>query len=55
MIRPHMEYIDITIQSGIKEKEEKLDKLQDMALRRIEYCNTMDDRLEYDVLRKKKV
>ena len=50
MIRPHMEFIDSIVESGTKEKIEKLDKVQDKALRRIEYCNNKEDRLNYDML-----
>ena len=53
MIRPYMEYIDFIVESGTKEKIEKLDKLQDRALRRIEYCVNPVDRLEYGALRSK--
>ena len=53
MIRPHMEYIDFIVESGTKEKIEKLDKTQDKALRHIEFCNDKDDRLNYDLLRNK--
>ena len=53
MIRPHMEYIGFIIESGTNEKVAKLDKLQDKALRRIEYCSKPEDRSEYAVLRNK--
>ena len=53
MIRPHLEYIDFIVESGTKEHIEKLNKLQDKALRRIEFCKNMDERSDYDVLRSK--
>ena len=53
MIRPHLEYIDFVIESGTKECIAKIDKLQNCALRRIEYCNNPADRLEYGDLRTK--
>ena len=53
MIRPHMEYMDFIVESGTKEKIEKLDKTQDKALRHIEFCNDKEDRLNYYLLRNK--
>ena len=53
MIRPHMEYIDFIIDSGTMEKVDELDKLQDKALRRIEYCSDKEERQDYEVLRNK--
>ena len=43
MMRPHLEYIDFIIESGGKERVTKIDKLQDKALRRIEFSdNSLD-------------
>ena len=50
---PHMEYIDFIVESGTKEKISRLDKLQDRALRQIEYCNKPENRLDYDIPRNK--
>ena len=38
MIRPHLDYIDFTIDSGSADRIQKLDNLQKKAVRRIEYC-----------------
>ena len=51
MIHPHLEYIDSIIDSS-RESILKIGKLQDKTLRRIEYCNNLLDRLEYDELRR---
>ena len=53
MIRPHLEYIDFIIESGNKDNIDRIDKLQDRALRRIEYCIDPAERVEYTVLREK--
>ena len=53
MIRPHLEYIDYVIDSCTKDKIDKIDKLENRALRRIEYCLRPDLRLEYLKLRMK--
>ena len=53
MIRPHLDYIDFVIDSSSADRVKKLDTLQNKALRRIEYCMTKENRLDYSVLRKK--
>ena len=50
MIRPYLEYVDFVIESSTKEKIDKIDSLQRKAIRRIEYCNHLEDRETYDVL-----
>ena len=52
MIRPHMDYIDFVVESGTSEKISRLDRLQEKALRRIEYCVDPTERKSYDVLQK---
>ena len=37
MIRPHLEYVDFVIDSGSKKLVNRLNRLQERALRRIEY------------------
>ena len=51
MIRPHLEYIDFVIDSCAKDRIEKIDKLEDRALRRIEFCHRPENRLDYNELR----
>ena len=50
MIRPHLDYIDHVIDSSSKDNITKLDKLQNKAIRRIEYCINKDQRKDIDVL-----
>ena len=51
MIRPHLEYVDFIIESGSKALVSKLDRLQERAIRRIEYCKKKtESRKEYSVL-----
>ena len=38
MIRPHLDYIDFVVDSGTADRILKLDRLQEKAIRRIEYC-----------------
>ena len=52
MIRLHMEYVDFIVESGSKKLVSRLDKLQERALRRIEYCKKSENRKEYSVLEK---
>ena len=52
MIRPHMDYIDFVVESGTSEKISRLDRLQEKALRRIEYCVDPTERKSYAVLQK---
>ena len=47
MIRPHLEYVDFIIESGSKTLVSKVDRLQERALRRIEYCNPVENRKTY--------
>ena len=53
MIRPHLEYIDFVIDSCTKDRIEKIDKFENRALRRIEYCMKPEHRLDYAELRQK--
>ena len=50
MIRPYLEYVEFVIGSSTKEKVDKVDRLQNKALRRIEYCNNSEERDSYDLL-----
>ena len=50
MIRPHFNYIDYVIDSSSKDNITKLDKLQNKALRRIEYCVDKERRKDIDEL-----
>ena len=50
MIRPHLDYIDYVIDSSTCERIEKLDKLQNKAIRRIEYCTIIENRKSIDDL-----
>ena len=52
-IRPHLEYIDFVVESCTKDRIDNIDKLENRALRRIEYVERPELRSEYDVLRKK--
>ena len=53
MIRPHLEYVDFIIESGSKVYVNKLDRLQEQALRKIEYCCQPENRMTYSRLEKK--
>ena len=44
MIRPHLDYIDYVIDSGSADRIQKLDNLQNKAIRRIEYCMNTENR-----------
>ena len=50
MIRPHLDYIDYVIDSTSADRISKLDKLQNKAIRRIEYCINKDKRKDIDEL-----
>ena len=50
LIRPHVEYVDFIVESGSKKLVSRLEKLQERALRRIEYCKKSENRKEYSVL-----
>ena len=52
MIRPHMDYIDFVVDSGTQDRIKKLDRLQEKAIRRIEYTFDKNSRKEIDVLQK---
>ena len=52
MIRPHLEYVDFIVESGSKKLISKLDRLQERAIRKIEYCKHPEDRQEYSLLEK---
>ena len=47
MIRPHLEYVDFVIDSGNKILISKIDRFQERALRRIEYCKHPENRKSY--------
>ena len=53
MIRPHLDYIDFVVDTASSERVKKLDNLQKKALRRIEYCITEENRLDYPALQDK--
>ena len=50
MIRPHLDYIDFVVDSSSSNRILKLDRLQDKAIRCIEYCIDKKDRKEIEVL-----
>ena len=52
MIRPHLEYVDFIVESGSKKLVSKVDRIQERALRKIEYCKNPENRKEYSVLEK---
>ena len=51
MIRPHMEYVDFIVESGSKKLVSRLDRLQERALCKIEYCRIPGNRKEYSALK----
>ena len=53
MVRPHLEYVDFIIESGSKIYVSKLDRLQERALRKIEYCSQPENRKTYSMLEMK--
>ena len=53
MVRPHLKYIDFVVDSCSNDKLDKIDELENRALRRIEYC-MRPERLSYEELRIKK-
>ena len=50
MIRPHLDYIDYVIDSSSADQISKIDKLQNKAIRRIEYCFDLKKRKDIGVL-----
>ena len=50
MIRPYLDYIDFVVESGTFDRILKLDRLQEKAIRRIEYCTDKNARKKIDVL-----
>ena len=50
MIRPHLDYIDFVVESGSSDRIKKLTRLQEKAIRRIEYCFEKESRKEIAVL-----
>ena len=52
MIRPHLEYVDFVIDSGSKKLVNRLNRLQERALRRIEYSTRPENRKSYPELEK---
>ena len=53
MIRPHMDYIDFVVDSSTTEYISKLDRLQNKAIRRIEYCAIKEQRKDTEFLHAK--
>ena len=53
MIRPHFDYGDYMIDSGIQSKIDKIDKIQDKVVRTIEYKYNTKEREDIDILKKK--
>ena len=50
MIRPHLDNVDYVIDFSSNENIVKLDKLQNKAIRRIEYCIKKEHRKDIDEL-----
>ena len=50
MIRPHLDYIDFVVDSSASDRILKLDRLQDKAVRRIEYCTDVNRRKDIKIL-----
>ena len=50
MVRPHLEYVDFVVESGSKNLITKFTRLQERALRRIEYCGVAENRKSYTEL-----
>ena len=50
MIRPHLDYIDFVVNSGSSDRIKKLDRLQEKAIQRREYCFDKESRREINVL-----
>ena len=53
MIRPHLDYIDFVVESGLADRIQKLDNLQKKAIRRVEYCKTPEKRQSLHILLEK--
>ena len=53
MIRPHLAYVDLVVDSGSADRVKKLDTLEKKAIRRIEYCINVENKQEINVLRVK--
>ena len=51
MIRPHFDYGDYIIDSGIQSKIEKMERIQDRIIRTIEYKYIMEERDDIDKLK----
>ena len=47
MVRPHLEYVDFIVDSGCKNLISRIDRLQERALRKIEYCGPTENRKSY--------
>ena len=52
MIRPHLEYVDFIVESGSEKLVSKLNRIQQRALRRVQYCKKSENRKEYSILKK---
>ena len=50
MIRPHLDYIDFTIDFGSADRIQKLNNLQKKAVQRIEYCLNPENRQNIETL-----
>ena len=53
MIRPRLDYIDFTIDSGSADRIQNLDNLQKKAVQRIEYCLNPENRQNIETLMEK--
>ena len=53
MIGPHLEYIYFVIDSCSKDRIDQINKLENRALRRTEYCMRLEHRLEYEEFKTK--
>ena len=47
MIRPHLEYVDFVVEPGSKSLVSNIDRLQERALRRIEFCISTENKKTY--------
>ena len=51
MIRPHFDYGDYIIDSGIQSKIEKMERIQDRIIRTFEYKHNVEERDDIDKLK----
>ena len=52
MILPHFDYVDFIIDSATKENTEKLERLHKRAIRKIEFCQTQDQKMDFSKILK---